>query len=115
MTPRRFKCSQFRKGNLDFNFECTKLLQNDFPKQRYITLNATIPGQDRINPKTHLCRTFFAEYSKTGVYKGLHYFLIFALKHILWVHVRTASSIIAACAFIVTEKTAVYMYVSNQY
>ena len=24
-------------------------------------------------------------YSKTGVYRGLHFFLIFALKHILWV------------------------------
>ena len=24
-------------------------------------------------------------YSKTGVYRGIHYFLIFALKHILWV------------------------------
>ena len=62
MTPRRFKCSQFRESILDFNFECTKLLQNDFRKQRYITLNATIPGQDRIYPKTHLCSTFFAEY-----------------------------------------------------
>ena len=30
-------------------------------------------------------------YSKTGVYRGLHYFLIFALKHRLWVLVRTAS------------------------
>ena len=30
-------------------------------------------------------------YSKTGVYMGIHYFLIFALKHILWVLVRTAS------------------------
>ena len=30
-------------------------------------------------------------YSKTGVYRGLHYFLIFALKHIVWVLVRTAS------------------------
>ena len=59
MTPRRFKCSQVRKSNLDFNFECTKLLQNDVRKQRYITLNASsIPGQDRIYPKTHLCRTF---------------------------------------------------------
>ena len=28
---------------------------------------------------------------KTGVYRGIHYFLIFALKHILWVRVRTAS------------------------
>ena len=30
-------------------------------------------------------------YSKNGVYRGIHYFLIFALKHILWVLVRTAS------------------------
>ena len=28
-------------------------------------------------------------YSKTGVIRGIHYFLIFALKHILWVLVRT--------------------------
>ena len=28
-----------------------------------------------------------AEHSKTGVYRGIHYFLIFALKHILWVFV----------------------------
>ena len=63
MTPSRFKCSQFRKDALDFNFECIKLLQNDTRKQRNITLNATIPSQDEIYPKTHLCRTFFfAEY-----------------------------------------------------
>ena len=30
-------------------------------------------------------------YNKTGVYRDIHYFLIFALKHILWVLVRTAS------------------------
>ena len=29
-------------------------------------------------------------YSKTGVNRGKHYFLIFALKHRLWVLVRTA-------------------------
>ena len=62
MTPRRFKCSQFCKDTLDFNFECIKILKNDFCKQRYIICNATISGQDRIYPKTHLCRTFFAEY-----------------------------------------------------
>ena len=27
----------------------------------------------------------------TGVYRGIHYFLIFALKHRLWALVRTAS------------------------
>ena len=31
-------------------------------------------------------------YSKIGVYKIIHYFIIFALKHILWVLVRTASN-----------------------
>ena len=30
-------------------------------------------------------------YSKTGVYRGILFFLIFALKHRLCVHVRTAS------------------------
>ena len=30
-------------------------------------------------------------YSKTGVNRGIHYFLIFALKHRSWVLVRTAS------------------------
>ena len=62
MTPNHFKCSQFRKGTLVFNFVCINLLQNDFCKQRYITLNATISGLDRIHQKTHLCRTCFAEY-----------------------------------------------------
>ena len=52
------KYSQFHKGTLDFNFECIKWLQNDCCKQRYIALNATVPGRDRIYPKTHLCRTF---------------------------------------------------------
>ena len=32
-------------------------------------------------------------YSKIGVYRGIHYFLIFDLKHRLWVHVRTASRV----------------------
>ena len=62
LPPRRFKCSQFRKATLDFNFECIKLLQNDFCKQRYITLDTINPGQDRIYSKTYLCRTSFAEY-----------------------------------------------------
>ena len=30
-------------------------------------------------------------YSKTGVYWGIKFFLVFALKHRLWVLVRTAS------------------------
>ena len=58
MTPRRFKCSQFRKGTLDFNFECFKLLQNDFRKQGYTRVNATIPGQDRFTQKP-ICAELF--------------------------------------------------------
>ena len=30
-------------------------------------------------------------YSEIGVYRGIHYFLIFALKYSLWVLVRTTS------------------------
>ena len=74
MTPRRFKCTQFRKGILDFSLECITLLQNDFYKQRYITFNVTIPGQDRIDPNTHLCRTFLLGISVLGnkVHVGHH-------------------------------------------
>ena len=50
MTPRRFKCIQFHEGTFNFSLECIQLLQNDFFKQRYITFNATISGQDRIYP-----------------------------------------------------------------
>ena len=49
-------------GILDFSLECITLLQNDFFKQGFITLNVTIPGQDRIDPNTHLSRTFFTGY-----------------------------------------------------
>ena len=44
---------------------------------------------------THPCNVYPLQpilYSKTGVYRGIHYFPIFALKHRLWVHVRTASN-----------------------
>ena len=34
------------------------MLQNDFFKKRYMIFNETIPGQDRIDPNIHLCRTF---------------------------------------------------------
>ena len=80
MTPRRFKCTQFRKETSDFILECNQLLQNDFFKQRYITFNATIPDQDRIYTNTHLCRTFLLGIdSKIGAYRGIHYLLIFDL------------------------------------
>ena len=75
MTPRRFKCSKFREGTLDFSLEGIKLLHNDFFKQRYITINAIIPGQDRIYPNTHVCRTFFAGYisnEKRNAVKNFH-------------------------------------------
>ena len=39
-----------------------------------------IPPLDNLQP------TFFG---KTGVYRGIHYFLIFALKHILWILVSS--------------------------
>ena len=71
MTPRCFKCSQFRKDTLDFNFESIKMLQNDFCKQRYIILNATTSGQDRIYPKIHLCRTLLL-----SIYASLKSFII---------------------------------------
>ena len=44
VTPRPFKCEVFRWWATDFSFEFIKLLQNDFSKQRYKTLNASIPG-----------------------------------------------------------------------
>ena len=66
---RRFQCLQFRKETLDFSLEYNQMLENDFYKQQYITFNATIPGQDRMYPKIHLCRTF------CWVYLGLTYFL----------------------------------------
>ena len=71
MTPRGFKCTRFRKGILDFSLECINLLQNDFCKQRYITLNVSIPGQDRIDPKTYLCRTFFTGYISNKLIFGV--------------------------------------------
>ena len=69
MTPRRFKCTRLRKGILDYKLECITLLQNDFCKQRHITLNVTIPGQDRIDPNTYLFRTFFTGYTFRSFYK----------------------------------------------
>ena len=58
MTLRRFKGTQFREGTVDFSLKCIQLLKNDFFKQQYRIFNAIIPGQDRIYPNTHLCRTF---------------------------------------------------------
>ena len=34
-------------------------------------------------------------HSKTGVYRGIYYFLMFALKHRSWVLVRTASGAVS--------------------
>ena len=62
MTPRCFKCTQFRKGTLEYSLEGIQLLQNNFFKQRSVTFNATISGHDRIHPNTQLCRTFFTGY-----------------------------------------------------
>ena len=35
-----------------------------------MTLNATIPGQERINPKIHLCRTFLLSICKANALKS---------------------------------------------
>ena len=43
--------------------------------------------QDLVTPCKHV--HFCIE--KLGIYRGIYYFLIFALKHRPWVHVRTAS------------------------
>ena len=80
MTPRRFKCSQFPKVTLDFNFECIKILQNDFCKQRYIIFNATISGEDRIYPKTHLCRTFLLSICVNAINMYVTFNLLFLEK-----------------------------------
>ena len=69
MTPRRFKCSKFRKDALDFNFECIKSLQNDFFKQQYITLDAITPGQDTSYSKIHLCRTILLSIYVLGIHE----------------------------------------------
>ena len=57
---------------------------------------------EHLNPRRGLIRNtcpcdsypltpHFYNYNKIGVYRGIHNFLIFALKHRLWVLVRTAS------------------------
>ena len=51
------------------------------------TLNATRKISKNIN--TNCIMSLL--YRKNGVYRGIHYFLILALKHRLWVLVRTAS------------------------
>ena len=56
-------CSEFRKGTLFFSLELIQLLYNDFFKQQYITLNATVLGLDRINLKSKVCRTMLAGYA----------------------------------------------------
>ena len=56
--PRSFKCCVFRLLATDFKFEDIKLLQNEFSKPRYVTLNASIPVWDRIHQNSRVCRTF---------------------------------------------------------
>ena len=63
VTPWPFKCVAFHWWDTDFSFEFIKLLQNNFSKQRCITLKASIPGKDRIDQNSQVCRTFFAGYS----------------------------------------------------
>ena len=58
VTPRPFKCGVFHRWATDFSFEFIKWLQND--KQRYTTLNASIPGKDRIHQNSQACWTFLS-------------------------------------------------------
>ena len=74
MTLRPFKCTHVRKRTLDFSLECIQLFQNVFFKQRYITFNATIPGQDIIIPNTHVCRTFLL-----GIYRTVFEYVFIPL------------------------------------
>ena len=63
--------------------EITKSLKpifTDFITMAYISIDITKTSLCNVNPLTR----------KIGVYKGIHYFLIFALKHILCVLVRIA-------------------------
>ena len=46
-------------------------------------------------------------YSETGVYRGIHVFLIFALKHRLWVLVRTASVNLKIIVFIAVKNCSI--------
>ena len=60
------------------------------------TLELATAPQKEFNLKTNImitcpCNVHPLLYSKTGVYRGIHYFLIFALKHRLWVLAKTAS------------------------
>ena len=64
MTPRHFEGRQFGKGTLDFSLEFNQLLQNDFCKQRYITLNASIFGLRQKFTKIRSVQNFFAGYIK---------------------------------------------------
>ena len=53
--------------------------------------------------------------SKTGVYRGIHYFLIFALKHILWVLVRTASNVaVITCTHNIGFEKIMKIIIKNQ-
>ena len=61
----------------------------------YLTLIIMLIGPCNVDPPyTPL------SYSKTGVYRGIHCFLIFALKQRLWILVRTAertASVVLTC------------------
>ena len=56
-------------------------------------MGSTLQGHVTSRKQVHVMKTPYTPllYSKTGVYRGDHSFLIFALKHRLWVLVRTAS------------------------
>ena len=75
--------SETHKNTFQFLSECLYLV--------FIKEGTFYIGQFSITRITCPCVLYPLLYSKTGVYRGIHYFLIFALKHILWVLVRTTS------------------------
>ena len=57
-----------------------------------VLYDITISGLLHREKRVPIKKTYLLLYSKTRVYRGIHYFLISAQKHRLWVLVRTAST-----------------------
>ena len=72
----------------EVNVSCSGVQHGDLSEDRIRNLSP-YPSRKQVRVmKTPLHSTFI---SKIGEYRGIHYFLIFASKHRLWVLVRTAS------------------------
>ena len=79
-------------GHIGHETQIFKLILNCSPTHGCCTCNfCYAPGKHVRVIHTPLHPTFIYYLSKIGVYRGIYNFLIFALKHRLWVLVRTAS------------------------